>query len=312
MNNKSDKKIVLIKKKTRLDELVARFNTAKQAEFYIKHLGADFSDYLNENKIYNQAIDNAVSMLGDFGYVQVLERAYIPNFLFSKDDIIVVIGPDGLVVNALKYIPQNPVIAVNPDPARFDGILLPFNINDLNKIVPEVIDNKRKTKDITIAKANLSDGQTLYAVNDFFVGQRSHISARYQIISGGINERQSSSGVIISTGLGATGWLTSVINGVSEIAGNLLNKKLDLKVDKSFNWDSEYLYFSVREPFPGKNLKASLVFGKITKDEPLMILSEMSENGVIFSDGIESDFLEFSSGLKALITIADEKGKLIV
>jgi hypothetical protein len=38
----------------------------------------------------------------------------------------------------------------------------------------------------------------------------------------------------------------------------------------------------------------------------------MPENGVIFSDGIESDFLEFNSGTEVVIAVAERQGRLIV
>jgi hypothetical protein len=38
----------------------------------------------------------------------------------------------------------------------------------------------------------------------------------------------------------------------------------------------------------------------------------MPENGVIFSDGIEADRLDFNSGTEAQITIAERQGRLIV
>ena len=43
-----------------------------------------------------------------------------------------------------------------------------------------------------------------------------------------------------------------------------------------------------------------------------MLISQMAENGVIFSDGIEKDFIEFNSGTKALVTVAERKGILVV
>jgi len=55
-----------------------------------------------------------------------------------------------------------------------------------------------------------------------------------------------------------------------------------------------------------------LVFGKITKGQPLRVLSQMPENGVIFSDGIESDFLAFNSGVEATITVADRIGRIVM
>ena len=78
-----------------------------------------------------------------------------------------------------------------------------------------------------------------------------------------------------------------------------------------FNWESDYLYFTVREPFPTRTTRASLVFGRVTPETPLILESQMAENGVIFSDGIEKDFLEFNSGTKAVIGIAEKKGVLV-
>jgi hypothetical protein len=37
----------------------------------------------------------------------------------------------------------------------------------------------------------------------------------------------------------------------------------------------------------------------------------MPERGVIFSDGIEADFLEFNSGSKATISVAERQGRLV-
>ncbi len=85
-----------------------------------------------------------------------------------------------------------------------------------------------------------------------------------------------------------------------------------MEQEGNLEWNVEYLYFSVREPFPSRTSQAELVFGKITKGCPLKILSQMPENGVIFSDGFESDFVHFNSVLEAKITVAEKKGHLVV
>jgi hypothetical protein len=87
---------------------------------------------------------------------------------------------------------------------------------------------------------------------------------------------------------------------------------LPLKNRKPVAWDAPYLYFSVREPFPSKTTTTQLVFGKITGDAPMWLVSQMPENGVIFSDGIEADFLDFNAGTQATITLADKRGHLVV
>ena len=68
----------------------------------------------------------------------------------------------------------------------------------------------------------------------------------------------------------------------------------------------------MREPFPSKTSAASIVFGKVTPRQPLVVQSQMPENGVIFSDGIEKDFIPFTAGTTATITLAEKKGVVVL
>jgi NAD kinase len=312
MSRLTENKIVLVTRRTRLDDLVARFNTVSQARFYVEHLGADFSDYLNEHEQYRASVATAVAALEQIGRLQVLDRSFLPNFIFGNDDTVVVLGQDGLVANTVKYTTTQQVVGVNPDPARWEGVLLPFSVRDLEKVLPDVFAHRRQVREVTMAKAELNDGQTLYAVNDLFVGVRSHISARYTITVGKESEQHSSSGIIVSTGLGSTGWFRSLMTGAARVASEASGGRVKVEPPGGFAWDSDYLYYTVREPFPSKTSSAKLVFGKITSAQPLKLISQTPEVGVIFSDGIESDFVAFNSGTQATITIADKRGHLVL
>lgn len=306
-----DRKIILVTRRTRLQELVARYNTVEQARFQAEHLGMDFGDFMLEDTTYQAAVNAAEICLAQHGRLQRLDRGFLPNFLFPPDVLVVVLGQDGLVANTLKYVGQQQVLAVNPDPARFDGVLLPFGMADLPKILPEVWNGHRKIREITMARARLSDGQQLLAVNDFFIGARSHVSARYELSIADRHERQSSSGIIVSTGLGSTGWLRSVLTGASAVAGGEPSRDVVALREKGFAWDARRLVFSVREPFPSRWSQASLVFGDIVPTSPLRVRSLMPEGGILFSDGIEADGLDFRSGLEAVIDIAEQRGRLL-
>jgi NAD kinase len=333
MNPLTENKIVLVTRPTRLAELVVRFNTVSQARFYIEHQGADFQDYLREDTAYHHALILVQSVLAQLGRVQVLDRGFLPNFVFGPQDIVVTLGQDGLVANTIKYLQGQPVVGVNPDPDRWEGKLLPFKISELSRIIPEVFARKRPTKSVTMAKASLNNGQSMYAVNDLFIGPKSHGSAQYTIHCGTACEAQSSSGVIVSTGMGSTGWLKSLLAGAAAItqsAGAVLaqpvvarsvskaelhrnpGRRENLNLRTEFAWDANYLVFTVREPFPTHLTGASLVFGRVAPETPLRLESQMAENGVIFSDGVEKDFLEFNSGAQAVINLAERKGVLVV
>ena len=312
MERLTENKIVLIVRETRLEELKARFNTVSQARFYVEQLGGDFADYERENDAYQQAVTLAQQSLSHIGRLQVVHRSFLPNFIFGSDDVVVAVGQDGLVANTLKYLNGQHLVGVNPEPSRYDGKLLPFQPKDLEKLIPEVVRRRRPVNSVTMAKASLNNGQTLYAVNDLFIGPKSHGSARYTLHHRDRSERHSSSGVIVSTGLGSTGWFSSLIAGA---AGLMASVNAPVDRDSAhmprLKWDSPNLVFTVREPFPSHMTGVGLVFGEICENSPLTIDSHMPERGVIFSDGIEADFLEFNSGTKAEIGVAERQGILV-
>ena len=78
-----------------------------------------------------------------------------------------------------------------------------------------------------------------------------------------------------------------------------------------FAWDADHLQFSVREPFPSQTTGTSLAFGRIDRAQPFSIESFMPEHGVIFSDGVEQDYLTFNSGCKASIGVSSVQGQLV-
>ena len=301
-------KVVLIKRSTRYEELKRRYNTVEQARFYIEHLGADFSDYEIEDKTYNAALENIRNLIRPCARLQEIDREYLPNMIFGKDDIVIAVGQDGLVANAMKYLDGQPLIGVNPDPARWDGVLLPFETGEIGKVLPKVINGTFDTKNVTMGKVETKDGQVLYAVNDFFIGVSNHTSARYNINYRNRVENQSSSGIIISTGFGMTGWHKSIMAefvGIAKAFG--LNYVTELHAD----WGARQLIFQVREPYPSKFTQADIVFGKILDNEKLVITSNMSENGVVFSDGVIDDTIDFNAGMEITIGVSDRIGRLV-
>lgn len=306
MSQYDDVRFVLVMRKTRMQELIERFNTWSQAKFYLEHNDVEVSDYLLEHDVYQRQLIQAESILKTMGRFQLLERKLLPSYQFSARDIVVVIGQDGLVANTLKYLNGQPVIAINPEPTRWDGKLLPFEIGQLPDVVTRTLTGKVNQKSVTFAQATTNDGQTLLAVNDLFIGPKSHTSARYRVKWQGQQEFQSSSGIIVSTGLGSTGWFQSIIAGAQAIAGTHSHP-----LSQGFGWDEKRLQFSVREPFRSRMTGTELVFGTIEQTTPLQLESLMPENGVIFSDGIEDDYLNFNAGCIASIGIAETQGLLI-
>jgi NAD kinase len=303
------KKLVIVTRNTRLQELVARFNTRSQAKFYIEHAGGDFADYEREDDAYGRALEAVQRSLEFEMQQQIVDRTLVPTFQFQKEDLVVTLGQDGLVANTAKYVLSQPIVAINPGPARFDGILLPFQISDTRVAVARALEGKAKVREVTLAEAQLNDRQRLLAFNDLFIGAHSHVSALYKLALGKKRETQSSSGVLVSTGAGSTGWLSSVFNmasGVATFTGGTAGSAIRL------TWEDPRLLYVVREPFLSRHSQAGIVAGMLAAGEELILESLMPSGGVIFSDGIEADFLEFNSGAIAHVRAAQQKARLVV
>ena len=306
--------ILVVTKRTPLEELIARFNSRDQAKFYIEHAGQSFDWYEAGHEAYQRSLDALRHQLPRGVKTQFVERSFLPTYKFSGHDLVVTIGPDGLVINTAKYLGLEPILAINPDPVRVDGVLIPFLVSQARVWVARAFQGEARIQPISMAQATLNDGQTLYGVNDLFVGARTHVSARYRLELGRQVENQSSSGIIVSTGVGCTGWLQSIVTGASRISRGLglTEAEPPRPEDYRLGWSADELYFSVREPFTSKTSQATLVFGRLGPRDRLVVHSLMPEDGVVFSDGIEADYLNFNSGAIAVIGVGERKAHLIV
>ncbi|WP_405368180.1 MULTISPECIES: sugar kinase [unclassified Nonlabens] len=297
---------IIVKSKTRLEDLVDRFNTKAQAKFYIERLGGDFNEYEVEDEIFKKSLNSLQTQLSKIIKNKTIDKQFVSSYIFSNKNIIVVIGQDGLVANTAKYSNNLPIIAVNPDPERYDGVLLPFTTNNFIEAVDNVMKQTHRYKVMSFAEVILNDGQRLLAFNDLFIGASSHVSARYKLTFKDKSEQHSSSGIIVSTQAGSTGWLSSVFNMAYGIT-NLFERNQPVKQPKLREND---LLFVVREPFKSIRTQTKITAGIIRKNT-LTIESFMPNNGVIFSDGVEKDFLKFNSGSIATIGIAKETATIV-
>lgn len=150
-----------------------------------------------------------------------------------------------------------------------------------------------------MVEARLDDGQSLRALNEVFIGHHSHQSARYRLLWQGQEERQSSSGLIVTTGTGATGWASSI------------QRERDSHLPPPAPTE-ERLAFFVREAWPSPATGTELTEGSIQSGEVLEVISEMDEGGVAFGDGIEADSLQLLWGQRVQVSLAESHMQLVV
>jgi len=306
-------RIVIVTKRTHLQDLLERFVTEAQARFYLEHMGLSFSDYEDAHTAYAGAMDAVVAALPSTPRHVIVDRALLPMFAFEERDLVVTLGGNGLVVNVAKYLDGQPLVAVNPDPRRHEAILVPFRVDGFRSQIRSIVEGRMEIRPVTMAEARLNDGQILLAFNDLFVGRRDHASARYRIEVDGRAEEQSSSGVIISTGAGSTGWLKSIVDGALRIVRICCPeaKGLPAAINTRFDWSADWLRFAVREPFTSSRTGAGIIFGVVGSGEAIRIISRMPEGGVIFSDGVFDDAIAFNSGAIVEIRVSARKASLV-
>ena len=337
MGLRIDQKIVIVTRETQLEGLRRKYSTRGQAKFHIvsaakRKLAKEapaaapaqveelaemaFRDVELAGELYAGSVEQLRDDL-DFSDldlpVQKIDRDFLPNFVFGPRDVVVTVGQDGLVANTAKYALGLPIVAVNPDPQRIDGILLPFRTDQARSAVRSVLLGKARYREVTLAEAHLADGQRLLAFNELFIGNRTHVSARYRMSVAGRSEPQSSSGVLVATGAGSTGWLSSVFNMAAGVAGAFGRAVAPPPPSPMrLTWEDPRLVYVVREPFASKSSQTSLVAGVIEPGQEIAVESDMPSGGVIFSDGVEADYMDFNAGATARIRTAQRKARLVI
>ena len=281
---------VLVTRDTDYERLLAVHATREQASFFLKSRGQSLDALATEHESFSAAVRAVRAGIPDTWRVARVNRSDLDQFLFGPEDIVIAVGPDGLVANLAKYLSGQPVLGVNPAPHINEGLLVSLRCDEVARLAPAAAAGSAALERRTMVQASLDDGQALRALNEIFVGHRSHQSARYRISIGDRSEAQSSSGVIVSTGTGATGWARSIMTATS--------RAVPIKPTEPG------LAFFVREPWPSLTTGASIACGTLASGDALTILSNMNDGGVIFADGMEQDHLTFGWGRVATLAVS--------
>lgn len=290
-------RVVLVTRPSDFERFMALHATRGQAEFFLKQRGQSLSVLeLQNTKIANAIAAAKMAVPDDWSMAHVL-REDLDRFLFSDRDIVIAIGQDGLVANLAKYLSGQPVIGITPSPDEAEGILTALPASVLSDLLPMVAARDVDLQERTMVEACLDDGQTLTALNELFIGHQSHQSARYIMRFDGTEEFQSSSGIIVSTGTGLTGWARSILSTTQRRT--------------IFTPQERKAVYLAREPWPSKATGNDLVFGELGQDTEISLVSRMNDGGVIFADGMEQDFLRFDWGIQANISIANRTLNLV-
>ena len=290
-------RVVFVVRDTDYESLLARHATRGQVVFFLESREQSIAEVEDRHRHFHAALAQARATVPADWRQALVRRVDLDRFLFAADDVVVAVGQDGLVANVAKYLDGQPVIGVNPAPDLYDGVLARVAVASLGLLLPASVAGEARIERRTMVRALLDTGESLLALNEIFVGHRSHQSARYRITAGGVTEDQSSSGLIVASGTGMTGWARSISEATH----------LGLEIRP----EEPAVGYWVREPFPSVATATTLRSGKLAA-VPLAITSRMNEGGVVFADGIEQDFLAFDWGRRIEVAHAQRTLGLVV
>lgn len=286
------RRLVLVHRRTEYEELLRRHGTRGQAEFFLRTRGRD----LAQVQALHDAVEGARAAVAaavppEWAWTEV-EREDLGRFLFAPEDVVLVVGQDGLVANVAASLDGQPVIGVDPLPGENAGVLVRHSIDEVPALLGRVEAGTLSVRELTMVRAQLDDGQELTALNEVFVGHPSHQSARY-VLAG---ERQSSSGLVVGTGTGATGWCASLAH---ERGG----RELPAPQEPRLAW-------FVREAWPSPRTGVEHTEGSLGPGQTLELRVD-SDELVVFGDGMEAERLTATWGQTVRISIAPRTLRLV-
>jgi hypothetical protein len=291
---------VLVHRRTELEELLARHGTRGQAAFYLRTRGRRIEDLEDRHARQAAAVVAVSSGIPADWRRGMVERADLPRFLFGPDDIVVAVGQDGLVANLAKYLDGQLIIGIDPEPGRNPGVLVrhpPAACAGLFTLAAGEAGAARAER-LTMVTAETDDGQRLTGLNEIYLGQPTHQTARYTLrLPDGRAEAQASSGLIVSTGTGATGWCRSA----------WLERKSQLPLPGP---QEGRLAWFVREAWPSPATGTACTEGTLSAGEEMTVTAE-SDRLVLFGDGVEADTVPLTWGQSARLRLADRSLRLL-
>lgn len=218
--------------------------------------------------------------------------------LFPFQDVIA-LGGDGWVNNTSHFLTSQRMITINSDPEKSTGALSNFTVPSFKAKFHELEKGIFTVEYWTRLQAR-HNGEPIWplALNDVCITANDPFDmSRYVIDYRGIQEEQKTTGVLVSTGTGSTGWHRNVHTTQQRESG-------------IFSRDAQIAKFTVREVPAKPYADYQIVGGILEKGERLRLISYIDEMR-IGPDSYKNYFTMAGNGDEITVEISDSPLRMV-
>lgn len=217
---------------------------------------------------------------------ELASRDKLSKAQFQNKNLVIAVGGDGTFLRAAHFVGNQALLGVNSDVKNKEGFFMKSDKNDFERKLKKIMKGKAKIKKLPRLEAYINNKKIdILALNEFFIGSRkSYHSAQYIVQVDSKEERQKSSGILVTTPSGSYAWAKSCCN-------------------KTMPLNSKNCQFVVREPYEGKVFKNyKLKYGILSKNQKITIISEMFD-GILVADSVSKEY-SLKKGSRAIIKLS--------
>ncbi|WCL47717.1 NAD+ kinase [Leptospira sp. GIMC2001] len=226
-------------------------------------------------------------------------REELNSLRLSDFDLIVSLGGDNYFTYVAHQSISTPILGCNSDPDTSVGALLSFSVNQLKQAVQEDWKNVVVEEwDLIYTTLHYPSGdvvETFPTISEISIRNNSpDLISRYIVEFQNYSEEQKSSGLLVYTGAGSTGWIASCFPRKSG----------------PFRKDSGYFQVYAREPRRKDKTREHFQLIDFRVKDQFEVVSEM--NGGISIDSLTERNYNFPPGARAVFRLGDKKLKVVV
>lgn len=280
-------KIIVVSKPSKYELGVRKHGSHEK---FIERLPKDDADTMYQSHLRQKESEETLRRaLGNEHFMSLdqLNGIDLDNYLLVSH------GGDDSFKLVSHYVDNGMILGVNSDTVLSQGALVEFAAPEFENIVKAVERGDYCIENWTRLGAQINGEKIPPAVSEYVISEeRMKLMSNYIIEINGKKERQKSSGILVATGAGSTGWYKSEYVDVHD-------------KDDTFPKTSRLFKYFVRAPTGGRKYCGySLLEGSLGEGEELKIYSLFNNNGLVMPDSFEN--IDFSRGKIVTVRLSDK------